>query len=286
MYRRILVATGGSPWSHAALTYAIALAARMGAELRILAVLTLPTSYSADQNASSMHLVMSSIENAAQELLEEAADRAVRANVPYTTHYTWGPIPTTILQTATEGACDLIVLGSRRVAGCQRRTLGRIANVVAAQAPQPVLIVKRPLVPQALHGKRILVATGGSPWSEAAVQHTLMLAQNQDFEVCLMHVERDAPVTDAERSHSEGKQLLAQTEARAAAAGIAYAGVLDSGPIPHAILATARRRQCSAIIVGSRGVMGWKRPLLGHIASTVAARADLPVLIVKHFVSL
>jgi nucleotide-binding universal stress UspA family protein len=286
MYRRILVATGGSPWSHAALTYAIALAARMGAELRILAVLTLPTSYSADKTASSMNLVLGSIENAAQELLEEAADRALRANVPYTTHYTWGPIPTTILHTATEGACDLIVLGSRRVAGCQRRTLGRIANVVAAQAPQPVLIVKRPLVPQALHGKRILVATGGSPWSEAAVNHALTLAQNQDFEVCLMHVERDAPDIDAESRRSEGKQLLTQTEARAAAAGIAYAGVLDSGPIPYAILATASRQQCSAIIVGSRGVMGWKRPLLGHIASTVAARADLPVLIVKHFVSL
>jgi nucleotide-binding universal stress UspA family protein len=286
MYRRILVATGGSPWSHAALTYAIALAVRMGAELRILTVLTLPSSYSADQNASSMNLVKGSIENAAQELLEEAADRAWRANVPYTTHYTWGPIPTTILQTATEGACDLIVLGSRRVAGCQRRTLGQIANVVAAQAPQPVLIVKRPLVPQALHGKRILVATGGSPWSEAAVSHALMLAQSQDFEVCLMHVERDAPNTEAERSRSEGKQLLAQTEARAAAAGIAYTGVLDSGSIPHTILAIARRQQCSAIIVGSRGVMGWKRPLLGHIASTVAARADLPVLIVKHFVPL
>ena len=286
MYRRILVATGGSPWSHAALTYAIALAARMGAELRILTVLTLPSSYSADQNASSMNLVQGSIENAAQELLEEAADRAWRANVPYTTHYTWGPIPTTILQTATEGACDLIVLGSRRVAGCQRRTLGQIANVVAAQAPQPVLIVKRPLVPQALHGKRILVATGGSPWSEAAVSHTLMLAQSQDFEVCLIHVERDAPHTDAQSSRSKGKQLLAQTEARAAAAGIAYTGVLDAGSIPHTILAIARRQQCSAIIVVSRGVMGWKRPLLGHIASTVAARADLPVLIVKHFVPL
>ena len=286
MYRRILVATGGSPWSHAALTYAIALAARMGAELRILTVLTLPASYSADQNASSMNLVMGSIENAAQELLEEAADRALRAKVPYTTHYTWGPIPTTILQTATEGVCDLIVLGTRRVAGCQRRTLGQIANMVAAQAPQPVLIVKRPLIPQALYGKRILVATGGSPWSEAAVNHALRLAQNQDFEVCLMHVERDATNTDAESSRSEGKQLLAQTEARAAAAGIAYAGVLDSGSIPHAILDTASRQQCSAIIVGSRGVMGWKRPLLGHIASTVAARADLPVLIVKHFVSL
>ena len=39
MYQRILVATGGSLWSDAALTYAIALAAHTGAELRVLTVL-------------------------------------------------------------------------------------------------------------------------------------------------------------------------------------------------------------------------------------------------------
>jgi nucleotide-binding universal stress UspA family protein len=183
-----------------------------------------------------MHLVMGSIENAAQELLAEAADRAVRANVPYTTHSTWGPIPTTILQTATEGACDLIVLGSRRVAGCQRRTLGRIANVVAAQASQPVLIVKRPLVPQALHGKRILVATGGSPWSEAAVQHALVLAQNQDFEVCLMHVERDAPDTDAERSHSDGNSSSPKLKPGLLRPASPTPGFWTRGPFPTRFL--------------------------------------------------
>ena len=33
MYRKILVATGGSPWSEAAVAYAIALAARLDAEI-------------------------------------------------------------------------------------------------------------------------------------------------------------------------------------------------------------------------------------------------------------
>jgi hypothetical protein len=68
--------------------------------------------------------------------------------------------------------------------------------------------------------------------------------------------ERDASDTDAESSRSEGGQLLAQTEARAAAAGITYAGVLDSGLIPYAILATASRQPCRAIMVEARGVMG------------------------------
>ena len=42
MYQRILVATGGSPWSDAAVAYAIRLAACMGAEVVILTVLNIP----------------------------------------------------------------------------------------------------------------------------------------------------------------------------------------------------------------------------------------------------
>jgi nucleotide-binding universal stress UspA family protein len=42
MYANVLVATGGSPWSEAAVDYAIAIAARTGAKLRILTVLPDP----------------------------------------------------------------------------------------------------------------------------------------------------------------------------------------------------------------------------------------------------
>jgi nucleotide-binding universal stress UspA family protein len=45
MYKRILVATGGSPWSDAAVAYAIRLAAGTDAEVCILSVLTIPVSY-------------------------------------------------------------------------------------------------------------------------------------------------------------------------------------------------------------------------------------------------
>jgi nucleotide-binding universal stress UspA family protein len=45
MYKRILVATGGSPWSDAAVAYAIRLAASIGAEVVLVTVLTLPVSY-------------------------------------------------------------------------------------------------------------------------------------------------------------------------------------------------------------------------------------------------
>ena len=39
--------------------------------------------------------------------------------------------------------------------------------------------------------KRILVASGGGPWSDAAVTYAMSLTaeQAQHFEVCLMHVD-------------------------------------------------------------------------------------------------
>lgn len=45
MYQRILVATGGSPWSDAAVTYATEIAAKTSADLHILTVLMNPAMY-------------------------------------------------------------------------------------------------------------------------------------------------------------------------------------------------------------------------------------------------
>lgn len=82
---------------------------------------------------------------------------------------------------------------------------------------------------------------------------------------------------------SEGKHLLTLAEARAAIAGVAYEGILATDPIPEAILHTALRKECDTIILGARGMRGWKRLRLGNIVNTVAVKAPQPVLIVKHF---
>src|SRR5688572_17088444 len=161
MYQRILVATGGSPWSEAAVTYALRLAARLGAELRILTVLSMPTTSMMSDTAGVFDLLMDSVEDEGKRRLHKVASRATWAGVPYETLIKWGNIPDTILQTADEEACELIVLGSRRLTGWKRLMLGSISNAVAARAPQPVLVVKRTDLPKsrAFRWRRMLVAT-------------------------------------------------------------------------------------------------------------------------------
>jgi nucleotide-binding universal stress UspA family protein len=250
MYQRILVATEGSPWSNAAVAYAAALAARAGAELRILTVLVPPEATGLADRPTSAEAVFSSLENEVEALLSHAAMHATRARVAYTTHAARGSIAATIQQTAVDDDCDLIVMGARQVVGAQRR---------------------------------ILVATGGSPWSAGAVEHALKLAKALQLELRVLHVE-DSPSRDSQTPRPvEASELLTAVTARAATLGIVCEGIRSAGPIAEAIATTAIQTQCSALVLGSRGVIGWRRPQLGAIVNTVAARSAMPVLVVKHF---
>jgi len=287
MYKRILVATGGSPWSEAAVAYAIRLAEHAEAELRILTVLRVPTWSMSAEEVLADEMLMDSIEQDGKARRARAASQATWAGVAYDTLAVWGPIPQTIVQTAEAEDCDLIILGSRLLTGWKRLRLGSIVNAVAATAHPPVLVVKQatPLTPPALCWRRLLVATGGSAWSEAAVEHALSLAQAQHSQVCLLHVLRArSPRHDAPAS-AACRQILTAAAAHAAAAGVPYTTHVAHGNVEAAIVDTATRLQCDGIVLGSRGLTGWKRLMLGSIANAVAATTTLPVLIVKRCVA-
>ena len=284
MYERILVATGGSPWSDAAVAYAIRLAAGTGAEVCILSVLTVPVSDVMEEGGMGFDMLIDSVEQEGKERLLKAATYATRAGVAYTTRLTWGNIPATILHTADAEACELIILGSRGLTGWKRLMLGSISNAVAAKASQPVLIVKQHPAgaPGAPLWRRVLVATGDSAWSDAAVEHAVRLAHAEQLEVCFLHVARTRGPRGDTPAALEGQASLTHAAARAAAAGLVYDTTLGAGDIVRTILDTAATKQCDAIVMGSRGLTGWKRLMLGSIAGAVAAAAVLPVLIVKH----
>jgi nucleotide-binding universal stress UspA family protein len=283
MYREILVATGGSPWSEAAVAVAIAIAARTGARLRLLTVLHDPAA-PAPPTAWHEPDVDAPNEAQAQAFLTTAQTQAQDAGVTAETICTRGNVPVTILQTAAHSPCDLVVLGARRVTG-KRLRLGDITNLVAAKVSQPVLIVKQSsqVTPATPFGQRLLVATGGSPWSDDAVDYAITLGLSQHFSLCLLHVVPGAPRSRDDVEVMEGRHLLARGETRAADAGVPTQTVLAFGDIGRLIVETAAQHHCDGIIMGARGATGWKRVMLGSICNTVAAASPLPVLLVKHF---
>ena len=227
---------------------------------------------------------MESVEQQGQDLLAHTTARAADAGVPHVALLKWGNVAETILQTAAEEQCDLIVLGSRGLSGFKRLMIGSISNAVAAKAQCPVLVIKQP-PPASLLWRRVLVATGGSPWSDAAVDHALELARVQHLEVCLLYVDRrrSRRMDSLSSLTSDGKNVLALAEARAVAASVPYETRLAHGDVATTILATATEQQCDVIVLGSRGLTGFKRLMLGSTSNAVSATAPVPVLIVKRF---
>jgi nucleotide-binding universal stress UspA family protein len=283
MYREILVATGGSPWSEAAVAAAIALAARTGARLRILTVLPDPA-FPTSPHARRAEGADGTTEPQGQELLAVAAAQAQRAGVATETICIRGDVAVTILQTAAARPCDLVILGTRLVTG-KRLRLGDITNVVTAKVPQPVLLVKRP-PPQNVaspFGPRLLVPTGGSPWSDDAVDAAITLAVAEGRSICLLHVLPGPPRARDDVTVMEGRHLLARGETRAADAGVPTTTVLTFGEVARQIVEAATEQHCDSIIMGARGATGWKRVMLGSICNTVAVATPLPVLLVKYF---
>jgi nucleotide-binding universal stress UspA family protein len=287
MYMRMLVATGQRPWSDAALPYAIALAKHMGAELRILTVCSaLMTRGRVD--GKMLVPPTAGLVCPEQTRLGHATAHATDIGVLQPTLSSWDDVPETIVQTAVAEDCDLIVIGGRPLTGPKRWLLGDPLKAMAAKAQQPILVVKQPPPPKVgvPLWRRILVATNDSPRSDAAVEYGLTLAWLQELEICLLHVDRAGSEARADWDAESGKNLLAHAEARAAALGLSYNGVLATGDTVSAIVKTAQHNQCDVIVLGSHNTTGWKRLMSGGIANAVAAKAGLPVLLVKRFMRL
>ena len=142
MFHRVLVATGGSPWSDNAVKYAIGLTRDYGLELVIVHVLTETPPYFIAEAGPSLDSLLEGSEEAGRRMLDEAMDWATEAGIQCDSDLVWGRVPEVICHVAQERNCDLIVVGSRGLTGLKRLMLGSISNAVAAKASCPVLVVK------------------------------------------------------------------------------------------------------------------------------------------------
>lgn len=139
--RRIAVGFDGSPDSHAALAWAISLAARLGATCEVTAVAgeadALPLGPSAAVTAAGEAQAPARL----RALAEEACEPLRRLRLPYRVTVRRGAPAGTLVGVAADHHADLLVVGSSGEGAPGDPLAGSVSRLVAHNAGRPVVVV-------------------------------------------------------------------------------------------------------------------------------------------------
>ena len=141
---------------------------------------------------------------------------------------------------------------------------------------------------------RILLATDGSEEAELAALRAVELADATDSELHVVHVGvvpsflQSYPGTLGyerriyEQIEEMSRELLRKESRRVKAAGGTVAGThLRMGAVDLEIVVLAEELGADLIVMGSRGLGGLRRALMGSVSDSVVRHAHCPVLVVR-----
>ncbi len=149
--------------------------------------------------------------------------------------------------------------------------------------------------------KRILVAVDGSKNAEKAVEVAAELAKRFDAELIVLHVVLGPPYSysamfptlipapqdayDQYMAHAREveKACVDRAVSIAEERGAKANGMVESGvaSVVEAITTQAEDLKADLLVVGTRGLGGFKKLLVGRVSSGVVTHANCPVLVVR-----
>ena len=141
--------------------------------------------------------------------------------------------------------------------------------------------------------KRILVGYDGSEPSEKALSRAIALAKEFEAELCIVGVVRPfefaaidfIPPEEIEEYEKEEltkeEKYLKKAAEKAKESGIEPKLKVMEGEPAEELMTYADENGCDLIVVGYRGVGGFKRMLLGSTAANLVKYANQDVLVVK-----
>ncbi len=141
--------------------------------------------------------------------------------------------------------------------------------------------------------KNILVATDGSEYSQSAVRYAIKLAKECNAKLTAIYVINvrgefglfRALFKNADKVlENEAKKILFQVKDLGEKHGVKVDVVFRKGIPSNEILKLAEEIKADLIVMGSRGLSGIERVLVGSVTEKVIANAKCPVLVVNRYV--
>ena len=132
---------------------------------------------------------------------------------------------------------------------------------------------------------KILVAVDGSESSSKAAEKSIDLAEKHGADLIALYIvapninfnevfyfaeENGQKIVDEVKHEASAKKLNVQTKV-----------LWDVGSVTKAIVEFAENNKVNLIVLGTRGISGIKRMLLGSTASGVVTYSHCPVMVVK-----
>ena len=282
---KILLATDGSEEAEMAATTAVNLANNTHSELHILTVGPGYPAYDV-----RIPEVVEELRQQTQEILDEQAKRieeaggeVAQAHLKLAEHHPgFEHHPSDdVVRVAEEIGAGLIVLGSRGLGGIRRALMGSVSDSVVRHAHCPVMVVRGEAV---AFPTRILLATDGSKEAELAATAAAELAKSTASELQVAHVAAQYPYARAagEELPDVAQQVLDEQVDRLQQAGVTVAEAhVRVGPPAAVIVALAEHMGAHLIIMGSRGMGGIRRALMGSVSDSVVRHAHCAVMVVR-----
>lgn len=280
-YRKILVAIDGSLSSVHALRQSFKFAE---AEKCWMTVVSVIPPYLGDLDSTSVGNVMASLRKPCEDALAEAAHLAAEARIMVRTVCEEGEPHERIVDLSDSENYDLIVTGRRGHHKLERALVGSVTARVIGYSHKDVLVVP---MDAAVGWQRILLATDGSKYSEAAAQRAIDFAVSYGGELIILSVV-DVPAEFYGESPEAWDNLVAKAQTyadkakqMAEAAGITVKAHVREAETWQTIIDMADEKKADTIIMGSHGRTGLKRLLMGSVTEKVIGHAACPVLVVK-----
>jgi nucleotide-binding universal stress UspA family protein len=291
---RILLATDGSDGARLAADTAATLAASTGSELHVVCVGPGLPLYELPDYPARFEETVAAQEREAQVVLDAEVERLedAGATIAAARLETDDRPDRAIVKLGEELDAGLMVLGSRGLGGLRGALMGSVSASVVRHAHCPVLVVRDE--PLALP-TRILLATDGSENARRATDAALELAERLDSELHLTYVEPmpERHAGPARFAIDLPPEVVAGVEEEAETKLAEQLGKMGEGRgnitraharvgLPSAeIVVLAEELEAGFVVVGSRGLGGMRRSLMGSVSDSVVRHAHCPVMVVR-----
>lgn len=289
MYDTVVIPTDGSEQAETAAEHGLALARTLDATVHVLTVVDV-------QAAGGLFDAGGVSEEFVERLADEARESVAAIEAMATDddrvsgEVRRGKPGDAIVEYVEEVEADVVAMGTHGRTGVNRFLAGSVTEHVVRRSPVPVLTVRRTESGSSTDYDTVLFPTDGSEGATAAMEHAIALSSAYDatlhalsvIDITTMAAQPDAtmiePLLEQLRDDAEG---AVRAVADSAGSDVDVVTETEEGYPAHEILAYRDDVEADLVVMGTKGLTGVKRFVLGSTAERVVRQSTAPVLTVR-----